>query len=173
MFRLPPFWWSMLPAWKLIELQRAWKKGCSPVYRTNKRRIELRLRVTCKLWCRRMSDSGIAGGWLCLWLCRSSIFAADLAPVPAVPADRGYAAGIRTALWSRGNTPCISYRDGSRKLGCYDKKVYQKRHWIENSLARLKDWRHIAMRYNRCRIHFFRQVPSLPLLSFVFNESFP
>lgn len=85
MFRLPPFWWSMLPAWKLIELQQAWKKGCSPVYRTNKRRIELRLRVTCNLRCRRVSDSGIAGGWLCQWLCRSSISAADLAACPGSP----------------------------------------------------------------------------------------
>ncbi len=32
----------------------------------------------------------------------------------------------------------------------YDKTLYRKRHKIENMFAKLKDWRRIATRYDRC-----------------------
>ena len=32
----------------------------------------------------------------------------------------------------------------------YDKRLHRQRHKIENMFARLKDWRRIAMRYDRC-----------------------
>ena len=32
----------------------------------------------------------------------------------------------------------------------YDKALYQKRHKVENLFAKLKDWRRIATRYDRC-----------------------
>jgi len=32
----------------------------------------------------------------------------------------------------------------------YDKQLYRQRHKIENLFARLKDWRRIATRYDRC-----------------------
>jgi transposase len=32
----------------------------------------------------------------------------------------------------------------------YDKTLYRKRHRIENMFGRLKDWRRIATRYDRC-----------------------
>ena len=37
----------------------------------------------------------------------------------------------------------------------YSKKFYRKDHKIENLFSRLKDWRPIATRYDRC-VHAFR-----------------
>ena len=53
----------------------------------------------------------------------------------------------------------------------YDKEVYKQRHKIEIMFGRLKDWRRIAMRYDRCAHTFFSAFVSLPLSSFIFNES--
>jgi transposase len=36
----------------------------------------------------------------------------------------------------------------------HDTDLYRKRHRIENTFARLKDWRRIATRYDRCPILF-------------------
>ena len=32
----------------------------------------------------------------------------------------------------------------------HDPKLYKRRHYIENSFARLKDWRRVATRHDRC-----------------------
>jgi transposase len=40
----------------------------------------------------------------------------------------------------------------------YDKVLYRERHFIENLFARLKDWRRIAARYNRCAHTFFSAI---------------
>ncbi|WP_297263141.1 transposase, partial [uncultured Desulfovibrio sp.] len=40
----------------------------------------------------------------------------------------------------------------------YDKKLYRQRHKIENMFARLKDWRRIAMRYDRCAHTFLSAI---------------
>ena len=37
----------------------------------------------------------------------------------------------------------------------YCEATYKKRHKVENLLAKLKDWRRIAMRYDRCA-HTFK-----------------
>ncbi|KAB2721005.1 transposase, partial [Brucella intermedia] len=37
----------------------------------------------------------------------------------------------------------------------YDKVLYKKRHKVENLFAKLKDWRRIATRYDRCAHTFF------------------
>ena len=71
-------------------------------------------------------------------------------------ADRGYDADwFRDALCARGITPCIPPRR-SRKRPCpYDKDLYKQRHKIEIMFGRIKDWRRIAMRYDRCAHTFF------------------
>ncbi|AMD92114.1 transposase [Desulfomicrobium orale DSM 12838] len=71
-------------------------------------------------------------------------------------ADRGYDADwFRDALRARGITPCIPPRR-SRKRPCpYDKDLYKQRHKIEIMFGRIKDWRRIAMRYDRCAHTFF------------------
>ena len=40
----------------------------------------------------------------------------------------------------------------------YDKEVYKQRHKIEIMFGRLKDWRRIAMRYDRCAHTFFSAI---------------
>ena len=66
-------------------------------------------------------------------------------------ADRGYDADwFREALADRGIQPCIPSRHGRTSPAQHDPKLYRQRHRIENAFARLKDWRRIATRYDRC-----------------------
>ena len=66
-------------------------------------------------------------------------------------ADRGYDADwFREALVDMGIVPCIPVRRGRKVPIHHDTDLYKKRHRIENSFARLKDWRRVATRYDRC-----------------------
>lgn len=66
-------------------------------------------------------------------------------------ADRGYDADwFREALVDKGIAPCIPSRRGRKVPIPHDTNLYRRRHRIENSFARLKDWRRIATRYDRC-----------------------
>ena len=66
-------------------------------------------------------------------------------------ADRGYDADwFRNALKDRGTTPCIPSRKNRKVRIPHDAERYRQRHRIENMFGRLKDWRRIAMRYDRC-----------------------
>ena len=76
-------------------------------------------------------------------------------PVGTLPAaqlllaDRGYDADwFRKALKDKGISPCIPSRKG-RKVPISHEALYKRRHKIENSFARLKDWRRVATRYDR------------------------
>ena len=85
--------------------------------------------------------------------------------LPALPSakeligDRGYDSNqFRAALIKRGITPCIP-PTRNRKIDIpYDKTLYRQRHHIENMLGRLKDWRRIATRYDRCAHTFFSAI---------------
>ena len=46
--------------------------------------------------------------------------------------------------------PCIPSRKSRKKIIKHDKTRYKARHKIENMFGKLKDWRRIAMRYDRC-----------------------
>ncbi len=66
-------------------------------------------------------------------------------------ADKGYDADwFREALRDRGIKPCIPGRSSRDKTIKHDKRRYKRRHRIENMFGRLKDWRRLAMRYDRC-----------------------
>ena len=82
-----------------------------------------------------------------------------LPPAKALIADRGYdSAAFRQALVAKGITPCIP-SSRSRKLPFdYDKALYRQRHKVENLFAKLKDWRRIATRYDRCAHTFFSAI---------------
>ncbi len=74
-------------------------------------------------------------------------------------ADRGYDSDwFRAALRARGTEPCIPPRRNRKTLIEYDKTLYKQRHKIENMFGRLKDWRRIAMRYDRCAHTFFSAI---------------
>ena len=74
-------------------------------------------------------------------------------------ADRGYDADwFRKALSSKGITPCIPGRRSRKVPVAYDKELYKQRHKIEIMFGRLKDWRRIATRYDRCAHTFFSAI---------------
>ena len=65
--------------------------------------------------------------------------------------DRGYDADwFREALVNMGIKPCIPGRKSRSKAIKYDKRRYKKRNRIEIMFGRLKDWRRVATRYDRC-----------------------
>ena len=65
--------------------------------------------------------------------------------------DRGYDADwFREALVNIGIKPCIPGRKSRSKAIKYDKRRYKKRNRIEIMFGRLKDWRRVATRYDRC-----------------------
>jgi hypothetical protein len=47
-------------------------------------------------------------------------------------------------------TPCISSTKNRKTAIPYDKTLYQERHKVESMYPKLKDWRRIATRYDRC-----------------------
>ena len=66
-------------------------------------------------------------------------------------ADRGYdAERFREALKDKGIEPCIPGRKSCDKPIKHDKRRYKRRNRIEIMFGRLKDWRRVAMRYDRC-----------------------
>jgi transposase len=66
-------------------------------------------------------------------------------------ADRGYDADwFRDALKDKEIKPCIPGRKKRKTPVKYDKRRYKRRNRIEIMFGRLKDWRRIATRYDRC-----------------------
>jgi transposase len=66
-------------------------------------------------------------------------------------ADRGHdAGGFREALKDKGTRPGILGRTSRGKVVRCDKRRYKRRNRIEIMFGRLKDWRHIATRCDRC-----------------------
>lgn len=73
----------------------------------------------------------------------------------ALLADRGYDADwFRNALINMGISPYTPSRIGRKVPIPHDADLYRLRHKIENMFARLKDWRRISTRYDRCPILF-------------------
>ena len=77
----------------------------------------------------------------------------------ALLGDRGYdAEWFRNALAARGIAACIPAK-ANRKIAIpHDKALYRQRHKIENMFGRLKDWRRIATRYDRCAHTFMSAI---------------
>lgn len=74
-------------------------------------------------------------------------------------ADRGYDSDwFRKALTEKGITPCIPPRRNRKVQYEYDKSLYKQRHKVENMFGKLKDWRRIATRYDRCAHTFFSAI---------------
>ena len=73
--------------------------------------------------------------------------------------DKGYDSDwFRAALTARGITPCIPPRSNRKIQYHYDKAIYKKRHMVENLFAKLKDWRRIHTRYDRCAHTFMSAI---------------
>jgi putative transposase len=83
----------------------------------------------------------------------------DLPPARELLADRGYDSNrFRTALAERGIQPCIPSTKSRKTPLPYDRDLYRQRHRIENAFGRLKDWRRVATRYDRCAHTFFSAI---------------
>ena len=73
--------------------------------------------------------------------------------------DRGYDADwFRNALTARGIASCIPSRANRRIKITHDKNLYRQRHKVENMFGRLKDWRRIHTRYDRCAHTFMSAI---------------
>ena len=80
----------------------------------------------------------------------------DLPKAKVMLADKGYDAdGFRQALAIRGIATCIPSRAKRKAPIAHDAVLYRQRHNIEIMFGRLKDWRRIHTRYDRCAHTFF------------------
>ena len=69
----------------------------------------------------------------------------------ALLGDKGYDADwFRQALTERRIPPCIPSKANRKIQIDHDKAPYRQRHKIENMFGRLKDWRRVHTRYDRC-----------------------
>ena len=86
-------------------------------------------------------------------------------------ADRGYDADwLRKALQDRWIKVCIPGRTSRKKTIKYDKRRYKRRNRIEIMFGRLKDWRRVATRYNRCPQTYHRIGRDCSVLAVIKNE---
>ncbi len=77
----------------------------------------------------------------------------------AMLGDRGYDADwFRAALIAKGIAPCIPSKANRKTPIPHDRTIYRQRHRIENMFGKLKDWRRIHTRYDRCAHTFFSAI---------------
>ena len=73
--------------------------------------------------------------------------------------DKGYDADwFRQALAEQGNTACIPSKSNRKAPIEHDRILYRQRYRIENMFGRLKDWRLIHTRYDRCAHTFMSAI---------------
>jgi transposase len=73
--------------------------------------------------------------------------------------DRGYDADwLRQALTARGITACIPSKFNRKIPIPHDGALYRRRHKVEIMFGRLKDWRRIHTRYDRCAHTFMSAI---------------
>jgi transposase len=94
-----------------------------------------------------------------------------LPPARHLLADRGYDADwFREALRDKGITPCIPPRKTRNKKISYETVLYRQRHKVENMFGKLRDWRRIATRYDRCAHTFFSAICIAAAVIFYLNQ---
>ena len=82
-----------------------------------------------------------------------------LPPARELLGDRGYDSNwFRAGLINRGIAPCIPSTRCRRIPIAHDKELYRQRHRVENMFGRIKDWRRISTRYDRCAHTFFSAI---------------
>ena len=94
-----------------------------------------------------------------------------LPPAKELLGDRGYDANwFRDGLAERGITACIPSK-ANRKIHIpHDRVLYRQRHKIENMFGKLKDWRRIHTRYDRCAHTFFSAICIAATVIFWINQ---
>jgi transposase len=85
--------------------------------------------------------------------------------------DRGYDADwFREALANRNITACIPAKRNRKAPIPHDAVLYRQRHKIENMFGRLKDWRRIHTRYDRCAHTFMSAISIAATVIFWLNQ---
>ena len=76
-------------------------------------------------------------------------------PALAVAGDKAYdSETVRQQIKDEGALPVIPGRRTSRIRAYCPKRLYRRRHKIENYFCRIKDWRRIATRYDKLARNF-------------------
>lgn len=89
----------------------------------------------------------------------------------ALIGDKGYdARWFRNALAARGITPCIPSKTNRLTAIAHDAALYRRRHKIENMFGRLKDWRRVHTRYDRCAHAFLSAIAIAATVIFWINQ---
>lgn len=85
--------------------------------------------------------------------------------------DKGYDADwFRAALADRKIAACIPSKANRKVPIPHDTALYRRRHRIENTFGRLKDWRRIQTRYDRCANTFFSAICIAAAVIFWINQ---
>jgi transposase len=97
---------------------------------------------------------------------------ADRPSGAALLGDRGYDADwFRQALAARGTIACIPSRKNRNVAIPHDPTLYKRRHKVENMFGRIKDWRRIHTRCDRCAHAFMSAIALAAIVIFWINES--
>ena len=81
--------------------------------------------------------------------------------------EKGYDADhLRRAARNAGAIPVIPGRRNRKRTIRYDKQRYQGRHLIENAFCRLKDFCHVANRYDKLASNFLSAVALATMIPF-------
>ena len=71
-------------------------------------------------------------------------------PPLAVTADKAYdSEKVRQQIRDEGAVPVIPSRNNATRKAYRPKRIFRRRHKIENYFCRIKDWRRIATRFDR------------------------
>ena len=82
-------------------------------------------------------------------------------------ADKGYDADwLRDALVDRKIEACIPSKSNRKIQIPHDRVLYRKRHRIKNMFGKLKDWRRIHTRYDRCAHTFMSAITIAAIVIF-------
>jgi transposase len=85
--------------------------------------------------------------------------------------DRGYDADwFRNALIERGITPCIPSKSNRKVPIPHDRTLYRQRHKVENMFGKIRDWRRIRTRYDRCAHTFMSAICIAATVIFWINQ---
>jgi transposase len=92
-------------------------------------------------------------------------------PATTLITDKGYDSyEFRAALTARNIKTCIPPKSNRIIHHIYDKDIYKTRPRIENMFGKLKDWRRIATRYDRCAHTFFSAICIAASFIFYLNQ---
>ncbi len=94
-----------------------------------------------------------------------------LPPAKWLLANSGYDADwFRDALREKGIKPCVPAKKNRKQKIKFNGKLYKQRHKFENMFGKLKDWRRVATRYDRCAHTFFSTICIAAFVVFYLNQ---